>query len=224
MAIWFTPDTAGVYWITCKVCNSEKQCDEDTIFIPVIESQIDTIIHELDEFPNGVGSYWIYLRTDSSLYDHSVSVDTVSIVIDDIFYLSEDSIGTYWSNFYNHNTSNAVTYISGDTVLFYEKSNDHLYEIFSLIFPLRINKGWRTTEWDSVTVDSIETIETPSGVFNYSYRIFHRWYYPNDLSHEIYWFVPYIGIVKYFELYYLTISVTSGRIYTWELIDYGINR
>lgn len=222
-AIWLSPDTVGDYWISCECCNSSNECDRDTTFVTVT-SPPDTIIRGISEFPNTIGTYWTYARKDSIYYNHTVINDTVTILIDSLMFLENDQVASYWTEFYNHYLFNSVVFERNDTIYFYELiDNEWLNFSFYFPLPIRIGNEWSPSQWETFHVDSIEIIEVPAGVFNYCFRIMHQIFAHNDVSSEIYWYQPYIGIIKYFEHDYLTIEVASQQDIEWTLIDYGIN-
>ena len=170
----------------------------------------------LENFPNQIGTYWLYAVTDSSDVNN-VNVDTLEVTIVNSIEINSGENATVWV--YEHCGSVDTQYVSikNDTILFYYQSVTP-FITKSFIFPFEVGNGWGNSN-DTTTVIEQTSITTPAGEFANSYKITRQVIGFNYSLSSDTWFVNKIGIVA-IEKHGINLGLfTDSR---RELLDYDI--
>ena len=169
----------------------------------------------LEDFPNTIGSRFVYFYFDSV----SMSSDTVVATIVGKTTFDTTKQATVWEYTYSSKTDSKYVYISADTVMIYNDLNTWWGNTI-YVFPLRVGKGWKgdfPTDTNRV-IDTV-AISVPAGEFSHAFVIEEKWGALNDYGDVLTWFVPKVGMVK---------THRSGWSFglaneSWELIEYHIS-
>jgi hypothetical protein len=169
----------------------------------------------LEDFPNTVGSRFVYFYFDSV----SMSSDTVVASIVGMITFDSTKQATVWEYTYSSKTDSKYVYISDDTVKICNDVNTWWGNTI-YVFPLKVGKGWKGDfVTDTSTVIDTVAISVPAGEFSHAFVIEEKWGALNDYGQVLTWFVPKVGMIK-----------KHGRGWsfglaneTWELIEYEIS-
>jgi hypothetical protein len=171
---------------------------------------------ELPDFPNTIGSRFVYSHFDSL----SMTSDTITASIVDTFSSNHQGAVSVWEYRWNSSTRTGKVYYYSDTVMVHDDAISGLgYTIY--VFPLEIGKGWK----DGLILDTSTVIDrvpvcVPAGIFAGAFLIERRWSGLQVFGHELIWLVPRVGIVK---KHHWGWSFGWAN-QTWELIEYHIVR
>jgi hypothetical protein len=170
---------------------------------------------ELADFPNTVGSRFVYFYFDSL----SMSSDTiVASIVATVPFDDAKQEGEMWEYRWSSEVDTVLVYRSGNVVLIYgELAYRWLNRKY--VFPLEVGKGWGD-DWysdTSLVVDAV-SIFLPRWEFATAYFIDRTWGGLNAYEHTRTWFVPKVGAVK---THHEGLSFVLAN-ETWELIEYEI--
>lgn len=173
----------------------------------------------LADFPNTVGTNWVYAIYDSVRQQ----ADTVDItIIGSRFDPFGTTITTLWFQSSAYSGLGSVGYYK-DTVRLYGGWGFGR----TFVFPLVVGKSWGfdfRRGWDSVRVVSLDSITVPAGQFSKCLFLLGRSYQVGPVAtyYTKTWFVPKIGIIKMY-----TYGGSAGPRETsvvWSLLRYHIVR
>jgi len=172
---------------------------------------------ELPDFPNTIGSRFVYSHFDSI----SMSSDTITASIVDTFSSNHQGAVSVWEYRWNSSTHTGKVYYYGDTVrVHHDEISGSGYTIY--VFPLEIGKGWKAGFIpDTSTVIDKVSVSVPAGEFAGAFLIERGWSGPNVCGDELIWLAPTVGVVKKHHRGWLFGQVSNQ---TWELIEYHIAR
>jgi hypothetical protein len=165
----------------------------------------------LSEYPNRVGTEWIYLVHDNLL----VQPDTLFLRISGTAILPDGRLVTLRELVYRNRTDTEYVYAANDTVQTDFFTHPSFYQSMTYLFPLKIGRAWGSEHLDSQNrVVQNYGITVPMGEFGNGFRIEKFWHQFNDWYRITTWFVPGIGIVK------RTRNDYAYHIVSWELISF----
>ena len=173
-----------------------------------------------EDFPNTVGSRWVYAVYDSLTEER----DTVEVRITDRTEMElwgELRPATRWRLAPALNDSIWYVITTGDTVRVWTGDEDRLFGLrFVYVFPLRVGDRWRATAClDSTEVVTRKEVSVPDGAERTAYLLQSRGFCFNTLGKEERWFAPGVGLlsVNWWEKW-----VGVSRNETWGLISFEI--
>ena len=189
-----------------------------TLFIGC-EKVITPIEQELNinNFPSGIGSYWVYEVTDSV----KNIFDILRVSVPGEITLDDNKKLKIWEYKYSTHVESLYVSIDADTLLFYVKVNSVYLEKTKILFPLTIGKTWDTEVGEAV-VYSNEFIKVPAFYANTFNVTIYPTHFSNSAGDNKYFITPNLGIVKYIGSMWTTLSPDSYHYTVWELKDYHI--
>lgn len=167
----------------------------------------------ISDFPNHIGTYWVYLIKDSVGYDTTTYMDTVRVTIVDLININKNEYTMVWEYEFNDFLDTQYVFVGNDTLSF---SSDSFLSNGYYVFPLEVGSGWGRSNDTSYVVEKT-SIVTRAGEFNNSFRVRRESYGSNYYFDLDTWLVNKVGIV----VKEITIMSLGPPLYTrWELIEY----
>ena len=197
---------SGIIGITAFSCGNEKQ--------PLPYPLPTDHLTAKEAFPNQVGDRWTYSVFDSTT--QTTQTVEVKIVGDTIFENGEKF--KIWEYRFPDKIDTEYVNIVGDTVRLNKK-----YGFFNTmyIFPLYPGKSWLSGNGTihTATVEKIETITVPAGIFKNSYDIKTKNTSYNYALIIDNWFKPKVGIIQKY-IYEFNMAPPDRQ--TWKLVNYKL--
>jgi hypothetical protein len=171
---------------------------------------------ELPDFPNTIGSRFVYLFYDSL----SMSSDTVTVQIRDTVSSYPYGRATIWVYSWSSKVDTGFVFFVADTV---KVGIDPMscWRTSTYVFPLAVGKIWEGAfEGDTNVVLDRVPISISAGDFSDAFLIREAWVVMYEEGQVLTWFVPKVGIIKKHHKAMLSTFMTANE--TWELLDYEI--
>jgi|GEM_PF-4729921 len=173
-----------------------------------------------NDFPLQVGDSWTYNVTDSIKNFN----DTVTVKIKNVNYLPNGIIRYLWLYRFTNKIDSLYLERKIDTLIFVPISSDGFYNgISKLVLPLKVGNRWGGIGDEAGSIDSIDTITAPGGIFNNVFQAMQAGICCNDYSLIQYWIQPEVGIVEEINSIFTSVEPNSRKLEKWELLYYSIN-
>lgn len=174
-----------------------------------------------EDFPNTLGSWWVYAVHDSLTQER----DTVEVRVAEetqVELWGESRPATRWR--LTPALSDSIWYviITGDTVQVLSGDEERVLGfLFMYVFPLEVGSRWdpRAGCLDSTEVVAREEVPIPDSVDRTAYFLQSRGFCVNNLVKEENWFAPGVGIL-WMNWWVKWVGVSRNE--TWELIAFDI--
>lgn len=171
---------------------------------------------ELPDFPNTIGSKFVYLFFDSL----SMFSDTVTVRIKGMVPSYPYGRATIWEYVWNSEVDTGFVFFVGDTV---KVGVDPMscWRTSTYVLPLEVGGVWEGAfEGDTnVVLDQVPT-SVPAGDFSDAFLIREAWVVMHENGQVLTWFVPKVGIMKKHYKAMVSTYIFDNEI--WELLDYEI--
>jgi hypothetical protein len=174
-----------------------------------------------EDFPNSLGSRWIYATYDS-LTQVQDTVEVRVIEVTQVELWGESQPATRWRLTPALNDSIWYVIISGDTVRVLSGDEERVLGFrFMYLFPLEVGSRW---DPEGACLDSTEVVvrkdvPIPDGAERTAYFLQSKGFCVNNSVKEENWFAPGVGILW---MNWRVKWVGVSRNETWELISFEI--
>jgi len=218
---WLAPNVGIAY-------RHEYQAYSDGTTITVLENRVWRLIEydlstfALQQFPNTIGTQWVYEVLDMGYIDFdTVRVDTVTVtIVDRISILGPDSLMVWEFLGIEYADTSFIGTLENIVTVYADTSQSQPSPAWSYEFPMTVGKHWGIDTFAPIPIVSDKcSVITPAGNFQTTFAYFASGGMPGSWMVRD-WLAPRVGVVK--RVYY---PYTGGFLVgpqEWTLLSFDL--